>query len=224
MNILIACEFSGVVRDAFRELGHNAWSCDILPCDGDKEYHIQGDVLELIKDGGRKAVPNAWSCDIGGWNLLIAHPPCTYLCNSGVSALKHDGSKHKKKSGALYGIPRWEAMYDGCQFFNSLKNADIAMIAIENPIPHRYARGYIGRYTQVIQPWMFGHKESKATCLWLKGLPKLSETDNVKVEMSELQRKESQKIHWMSPGPERAKKRSITFTGIGKAMAEQWGR
>jgi hypothetical protein len=214
MNVIVGCECSQIVTSAFRKLGHNAWSCDIIDSEGDyPEYHHKGDVLEFIKKSDIK------------WDLGIFHPPCTYLSLSSVSALYHDGSKFKKKNpNVKYGIDRWVALYDGAIFFKELLNLPIPRIAVENPIPHRFTVGYIGRkYDQIIQPWMFGHKESKATCLWLKSLPKLTETNNVKVEMSELQRKESQKIHWMSPGPERAKKRSITFAGIAKAMANTWG-
>jgi hypothetical protein len=205
MKVLIACEESGTCVKAFREIGHEAWSCDILDTSGEyPEYHIKDDVLNIINDK---------------WDMMLAFPSCTFLCNSGVCHLHSDRPSTKM---VVYGKDRWVKMYEACMFFKKLLYSPIPKIAVENPIPHKYARGYIGRYTQVIQPWMFGHKESKATCLWLKGLPKLSETDNVKVEMSELQRKESQKIHWMSPGPERAKKRSITFTGIANAMATQW--
>jgi len=143
---------------------------------------------------------------------MIAHPPCTYLSNSVVCWL------HKDKS-------RWGKLDDGATFFKKLMDAPIDMIAIENPIPHKYAVERIGgKYQQLIQPWMFGHMERKATCLWLKGLSKLVETDIVKEEMLKLPKSVQQRIHYMSPGKDRAKERSKTFSGIAKAMAEQWGK
>jgi len=147
--------------------------------------------------------------------MMIAHPTCTYLANSGVCWLYNkDGSKN---------LNRWKNLNDGAEFFNALLNAPIPLIAIENPIPHKYAVELIGRkYDQLIQPYMFGDAESKATCLWLKGLPKLIETNNVKSIFEKLPKKEAQRIHYISPGPERAKLRSKTYPGIAKAMAEQW--
>ena len=145
MKILIACEYSGTVRDAFLKHGHDAWSCDLLPTDKTGP-HITGDVLEVIEEG---------------WDLMVAHPPCTYLCNSGVCHL------HKSTD-------RWFELFNAAEFFKALLNADIPKIAVENPIQHKYARQLIGhKQTQVIQPWMFGHAEQKAKCLWLKGLPRL---------------------------------------------------
>ena len=193
-KILIACEYSGTMRDAFARLGFNSWSCDLLGTEKPGK-HIQGDVLEIINDG---------------WDMMIAHPPCTYLANSGV--------------GWLYKKPgRWEQMRQGAEFFKKLLNADIPLIAIENPIPHKYALEIIGRkYDQLIQPYQFGHLESKATCLWLKGLPGLKETNNVKEEMLKLNKNEWQRLHYLPPSKERWKLRSKTFDGIAKAAAEQW--
>lgn len=201
MRILVACEESQVVCKAFRELGHNAYSCDIQECSGDHpEWHIQGDVMKHINDG---------------WDMMIAHPPCTYLCNSGVRWLYNkDGSNN---------WDRWDKLDDAIHFFMILQGAPIPKICIENPIPHKYAKNKIGEYTQLIQPWMFGHKETKATCLWLKGLQLLKETDNVKKYMYQLSNKLKYRIHYMSPGKERSKLRSKTFEGIAKAMANQWG-
>lgn len=188
MKVLVACEYSGVVRDAFRKLGHDAWSCDILPTEADPRWHLQCDVLEILDNG---------------WDLMIAHPPCTYLCNSGVRWLNTQKG-------------RWAAMHEGAEFFKSLYNADIPKIAIENPIMHKYAKEIIGaQQTQIIQPWQFGHGETKATCLWLKNLPKLESTNIVEGR--------EQRIHKMSPGPDRWKERARTFQGIADAMAEQWG-
>jgi len=195
MRILVACEYSGAVRDAFLKRGHDAWSCDLLPTDKTGP-HITGDVLEVVGEG---------------WDLMVAHPPCTYLCNSGVCHL------HKSTD-------RWLDLFKAADFFKSLLNADIPRIAVENPIQHKYARQLIGpKQTQVIQPWMFGHAEQKATCLWLKGLPQLKETNNVKKEMEGLTNKERQRMHFLPPSKDRWKIRSTTYQGIAEAMAQQWG-
>jgi len=195
LRILIACEYSGTVRDAFKAKGHYAMSVDLLPTDVPGEHH-QGDVLDVLYNG---------------WDLMIAHPPCTYLTNSGVRWLSTDPT-------------RWEKMKQGAEFFKTLMNAPIDKIAIENPIPHRYAMEIIQKkYNQIIQPHMFGHMETKATCLWLKNLPKLIPTKDVKDEMLKLPKKEYQKIHYLPPTPDRWKLRSTTYSGIAEAMAEQWG-
>ena len=196
MKVLVACEYSGTVRDAFRRLGHDAWSCDLLPTDADPTYHYQGDVLEILENG---------------WDLMIAHPECTYLTNSGVRWLYKD-------------INRWFKLFEGAEFFKKMLNANIPKIAVENPIQHKYAKALIGfRHTQIIQPWMFGHMEQKATCLWLKNLPVLKPTNVVKEEMLKLPDNERQRLHYLPPGPDRWKIRSKTYTGIAQAMAEQWG-
>jgi hypothetical protein len=186
MKVLVACEFSGIVREAFAKRGHDAWSCDLLPTE-QPGNHIQGNVLDILDKG---------------WDLMIAHPPCTYLCNSGVRWLAGDPI-------------RLACMKDGCWFFNQLLNAPIPKICIENPIPHKYARAIIGDYTQLIQPWQFGHGETKATCLWLKNLPKLQPTNIVSGRKA--------KVHKMPPSADRWKKRSMTYQGIADAMANQWG-
>ena len=187
MKVLIACEYSGIVRDAFLERGHDAMSCDILETESPGP-HYKGDVFDVIDDG---------------WDLMVAHPPCTYLCNSGVSWLW-------KRAG------RWDAMWDGAMFFGALLGADIERIAVENPIMHGYALEFVGRRpTQYIQPWEFGHGETKKTGLWLKGLPPLMSTEIVTGR--------EQRLHRLPPGEDRWKERSKTFTGIAKAMAEQWG-
>lgn len=206
MDVLIACEFSGIVREEFRKLGHNAYSCDLLPADDYQTWHIQGDVREIILKPIKERNDVWWS----HWDLMIAHPPCTYLSNSGVSW--------------LYKQPeRWGLMRDGAEFFKELLNADIPKICVENPIQHKYAKEIIGQnYTQIIQPYMFGHTEQKATCLWLKNLPQLKETNNVKEEMLKLPKKESQRLHYLPPSKDRWKLRSTTYRGIAKAMAEQW--
>ena len=187
MKVLVACEMSGRVRDAFARRGHNAWSCDLLASMSENGNHTTGDVLPLLNEP---------------WDLLIAHPPCTRLCNSGVRWL------HERNL--------WADLDAACKFFCALLNAPIARRAIENPIPHKYAMERIGaKYSQVIQPWQFGHQESKATCLWLHGLPELKPTNIVKPI--------AQRIHRMAPGPMRSILRSLTYTGIAEAMATQWG-
>jgi len=190
MKILVACEFSGIVRDAFIEQGHDAWSCDLLPTES-PGAHYQDNIFHVLTK------------TMYEWDLMIAHPPCTYLANSGVCWL------HKQEG-------RMDKMFDGAMFFKALLEADIPKICIENPIMHKYAVEIIGRrQDQVIQPWMFGHPESKATCLWLKNLKPLIPTRVMSVR--------EQRLHRLPPSPDRAKLRSITYKGIAEAMAEQWG-
>lgn len=198
MRVLVACEYSGTVRDAFRARGHDAWSCDILPTDADPAWHIQGDAVEV-----------AYGQD---WDLMIAHPPCTYLTNSGVTWLHKDPT-------------RWTKLDDAAAFFKRLYDAPIERKCIENPIMHKYAKERIGgiKQSQVIQPWMFGHTEQKATCLWLQGLPELKPTNNLKEQMMALPDNERQRLHYLPPSADRWKLRSTTFKGIADAMAEQWG-
>lgn len=202
MKVLVACEFSGVVRNAFRELGHIAYSCDILPADDSQDYHLQCSVLDVFD--GYKGFK---------WDLMIAHPPCTYITNAGVRHL-HSVPSRNGVITKNHGEERWRLLYEACDFFNKLQNCDIPRICVENPIPHKYAREKIGKYTQIIQPWQFGHGETKATCLWLKNLPLLQPTNVVVGRES--------RIYKMGPSKDRAKLRSITFEGIGKAMAQQW--
>ena len=196
MKILVACEYSGRVRDAFIAMGHDAMSCDLLPTDA-AGPHYQGDVFDL---------------DLTQFDLMIAHPPCTYLTNAGVTWL------HRDKG-------RWAMLDDGAAFFKRLLEAPIPRICIENPIMHKYAKERIGgvKQSQVIQPWMFGHMEQKATCLWLKGLPLLQPTNNVKEEMMKLPDNERQRLHYLPPSADRWKLRSTTYQGIADAMAAQWG-
>lgn len=184
MRVLVACEFSGTVRDAFRALGHDAWSCDLEPCDKGRGFHFQMDIRELIaKD------PD--------WDLMIAHPPCTHLAVSGARWFK---DKQHEQQEAL-------------EFVQYLMDAPIERICIENPISVISSK--IRRPDQIIQPWQFGHGETKATCLWLKNLPSLVPTNIVEGREA--------RVHKMPPSPTRWKERSRTFQGIAKAMAEQWG-
>ena len=195
MRILVACEFSGVVRDAFIARGHDAMSCDLLPTDREGP-HYQGDVRDVLYDG---------------WDMLIAHPPCTYLANSGVRWL------HNRPE-------RWALMEEAAAFFRLLLDAPIERICVENPVMHKHAKALIKvQQSQAIQPYQFGHRESKATCLWLKGLPLLVPTSDLRAETMALPNKERQRLHWLTPSPERAKLRSTTFLGIAQAMALQWG-
>jgi len=199
VKVLVACEFSGIVRDAFAARGHDAWSCDLLPSETEGN-HYQGNVIPYLSRG---------------WDLLIAHPPCTSLTNAGVCHL-YDGEARNEQ--------RWADMGEGAAFFKRLLNSEIPRKAIENPLPHKYAVKEIGRkYDQRIQPWMFGEPETKGICLWLEGLPPLMTTCNVKNQMIKLPQREQQRVHYMAPGPNRAKERSRFFPGIAAAMAEQWG-
>jgi site-specific DNA-cytosine methylase len=182
MRILIACEYSGTVRDEFIAAGHDAISCDLLSTEVPGP-HYQGDVTDILGDG---------------WDMMIAHPPCTHLAVSGARWFK---DKVKQQREAL-------------DFVRMLMNAPIPRIAIENPVSIISSR--IRKPDQVIQPWMFGHGETKATCLWLKGLPKLTPTNIVEGREA--------RIHKMPPSPDRWKERSRTYAGIAAAMAQQWGQ
>jgi hypothetical protein len=191
MKVLIACEFSGTVRDAFIRAGHDAMSCDLLPSDSDLGPHYKGDVFDMIEDED--------------WDLMIAHPPCTYLT---VSANKW----HKPEYADRFPT-REQDRKDAIDFFMVLYNSNIPRIAIENPIGIMSSR--FRKPDQVLQPWMFGHGETKATCLWLKGLPKLEPTDIVEGR--------EQRLHKLPPSKDRWKLRSKTYQGIADAMAQQWG-
>lgn len=182
MKVLVACEFSGIVREAFRKRGHDAWSCDLLPSEIPSKFHIQNDVVEHIHDG---------------WDLMIAHPPCTYLAVSGARWFKQ----------------RMELQYQALDFVKLLMSAPIDKICIENPISVISSK--IRKPDQIIQPWMFGHGETKATCLWLKNLPLLKPTNIVKEREA--------RIHNMPPSPTRGQDRSRTYPGIAEAMAVQYG-
>ena len=181
MKVLVACEYSGVVRDAFAAKGHYAMSCDLLPSET-AGPHYQGDIRDIL---------------FNTWDLMIAHPPCTHLSVSGARWFK---DKLPEQAEAL-------------NFVRLLLEAPIARIALENPISIISSR--IRKPDQIIQPWQYGHGETKATCLWLKGLPPLVPTDVVEGREA--------RVHKMPPSPDRWKERSRTFTGIAAAMADQWG-
>ena len=201
MRVLVACEFSGAVRDAFIRRGHDAISCDLLPSRSayTGHAHIQGDVLDVLRR------PRKY----GKWDLMIAHPPCTYLCNSGVRWLYVKGTTARV-------VQRWADMEAGAAFFRALYDAKVPRVAVENPVMHRYAKEHVGvEFTQSIQPWQFGHGETKRTCLWLKNLPPLRPTNIVDGRKPV--------VHFTSPGPDRGLLRSITCQGIADAMADQWG-
>ena len=182
MKVLVACEFSGIVRDAFAARGHDAWSCDLLESERSCGNHVVGDVLDVV-----------WR----GWDLMVAHPPCTHLAVSGARWFRE-----KRR-------PQHEAL----TFAWLLMSAPVDRIAVENPVSILSSR--VRRPDQVIQPWMFGHGETKATCLWLKNLPALRPTNVVAGREA--------RVHRMAPGPNRWRERSRTFAGIAAAMADQWG-
>lgn len=203
MRVLVGCEYSGTVRDAFIRAGHDAMSCDLLPTDSPGP-HYQGDIFDVIRDG---------------WDMAIFHPPCTYLTNSANASLYRTESK----GGAPVGPERWKALIDAAVFFRALLNAPIPKVAVENPIMNSYAARIVGqRQAQVVQPWMFGHPERKATGLWLRGLPRLEPTNNVQAEMLALPVQQQHRLHWLSPSKDRWKLRSTTFPGLAAAMASQW--
>ena len=181
-RVLVGCEFSGVVRRAFRKRGHDAWSCDLLPAEDGSPYHIQGDLLKILGDE---------------WQLAIFHPPCTYLASSGARWFK---GREQQQEQAL-------------DFVRLLLAANIPSIVLENPIG--VISTQIRKPDQIVQPWWFGHGETKATCLWLKNLPPLSATNIVDGR--------EQRIHKLPPSKDRGRLRSITYTGIAEAMADQWG-
>ena len=194
MRILIACEYSGIVRDAFIAKGHEAMSCDLLPTERPGP-HYQGDVSDIINDG---------------WDMMIAHPPCTFLCSSGLHWNKRRPGREEKTKKAL-------------EFVRLLLDADIPRIALENPIGCISTR--IRKPDQIIQPWQFGHPESKATCLWLKGLPPLQPTNIVPLPFSgRWDNMTPSGQNNLGPSPTRWKERSKTYIGIAEAFALQWSR
>ena len=198
-RVLVACEFSGIVRRAFTAAGHDAFSCDLQRADDGSNHHYVGDVRDLLTGKLR-------------WDLLIvAHPPCTRLCNSGVRWLSvpPPGKTAEDMQRELIA---------GAALFSDLWNAPVERICVENPVMHRHAKALIRNYeqpAQSVQPWQFGHGEVKRTCFWLKGLPKLTPTNIVAGREA--------RVHLMTPGPDRWKERSRFYPGIAAAMADQWG-
>lgn len=215
LRVLIGCEYSGTVRDEFRKMGHDAWSCDILPCDSDPTYHYQCDIFEVINQK---------------WDLAIFHPPCTYLAVSGAGWFYHPEDKHlpvEQRRPHPKFPNRRQDQEDGANFFLKLANCDIPRIAIENPVGVMSSR--YRKPDQAIHPWMFGDEASKLTHLWLKNLPQLVPTNIVGKGERVFHKSGKSKPKWfadaLSLSPqERMKVRSKTFPGIARAMAEQWGQ
>lgn len=196
MRVLVACERTQRVTAEFRARGHDAFSCDIEPTAGRKEWHLRGDARQYLNDG---------------WDLLIAHPPCTRLCNSGVQHRK--GEKRRAEFAAAVDL------------FLAFWNAPVPRVVIENPIPSGYTIDAIGRYyNQIVHPHFFGDPAFKATCLWLKAVPELKRTHHLPIPAKGTPEwEEWNKIHKMAQSKKRAEKRSETFPGIARAFAEQWG-
>ena len=193
-RVLVACEYSGRVRQAFRDRGFDAWSCDLLPSEDESPYHIVGDCLSLLDQG---------------WDLMVANPPCTYLAVSGLHWNKRDPSRAEKTEEAL-------------RFVQALMSAPISKIAVENPVSCISSR--IRKPDQIIQPWWFGEDASKKTCLWLKGLPLLRATDRLPGDDKTRRANQTPSgQNRLGPSPDRWKERSRTYLGIAKAMASQWG-
>lgn len=195
MDVLIACESSGTIRECFRKLGHNAWSNDILPADDGSPYHLQGDCKDAILSQK--------------WDLIIMHPPCTALAVSGNAWYGKGMPKHAQRLESIEWTTKlWELATSVCD-----------KVCMENPV------GVLPfKPTQYVQPWMFGHPESKKTGLWLHGLPKLTETNNVKKQYDALPKNQQQRLHYLPPSKDRWKIRSKTFQGIAEAIADQWGK
>lgn len=206
MRVLIGCEFSGIVRRAFAALGHDAWSCDLLPAEDGSNCHIVGDIRNILNDG---------------WDLLmVAHPPCTRLCNSGVRWLS------KPPKGKTLEI-MWKDLDEGAELFSACWNAPIDKICVENPVMHKHAVERISNYqkpAQMIQPWQFGEPQFKATGLYLKNLSPLIPTDIlIPPKSGTMEHVEWSKVHRMSPSKNRGKERSRFFPKVASAMANQWG-
>lgn len=200
-RVLVACEYSGIVRDAFAARGWDAWSCDLLDTERPGGNHFQGDIRDILYDG---------------WDLVIAHPPCTYLSNSGVRWLYDSFGQLNEQ--------RWRDMEEAAAFFNIFLECGAPHIAVENPIMHGHGVARVGgKATQFVQPYHFGTPESKRTGLRLINLPKLEKTNDVTALFKSLPKSETHKVHYASPGPDRWKERSRTYPAIAQAMADQWG-
>jgi len=231
LRVLIACEFTGTVRRAFDRLGHDVWSCDLRRADDGSNRHIIGDVRDVLNDR---------------WDLMVvAHPPCTRLCNSGVrwlndpSKMKNCGDDFTDEERAIWStldtegkkVMIWRKLDEGAAIFSDLWNAPIERIAVENPVMHKHAKALIRNFephAQSVQPWHFGDWEKKRTCLWLRGLEPLQlQFPTLDAARSGLGLPEdatpADRVHKMAPGADRCKERSRFFDGIANAMAEQWG-
>jgi len=226
VRVLIACEFSGTVRRAFAALGHDAWSCDLLPADDRSNKHVVGDVRDILNDG---------------WDLLaVMHPPCTRLCNSGVRWLSEPPGKLSAEHYSAAEIAEyrlmdrddrlafmWHKLDEGADLFSACWNAPIERIAVENPVMHKHAKARIRGYqppAQTVQPWWFGEPQFKATGLYLKNLAPLVPTNKlVPPRPGTVEHKAWSKVHRAPPGPDRWRERSRFFPGVAAAMAEQWG-
>ena len=208
MKVLVACEESQRVCLAFRERGHEAYSCDIQDCSGNHpEYHIKGDAIPLINGDVLFHTCDGAEHYVDKWDLLIAHPPCTYLSNAGSNSLRKNGVLNEE---------RYHKGIEAREFFLQFLQANVDKICVENPVPAKIYN--LPKYTQIIQPYMFGHPYQKRTCLWLKGLPKLTPTEIMDKRIP------TTLARWYnSGGSDRQKNRSKTFEGMAKAMAEQWG-
>lgn len=246
LNVLILCERSGAIRESFAARGHVALSVDTLDTttptgrheSGGRSFHAVADARDYLP-GGEHGDTH--------WDLVIARPPCTYLTNSGVRWLfevDKDATANDPWVGNTLterAVDRWSQLAEAIEFFNAIKGIDTEFLAIENPIPHKHAREGgprhigaknlpsfdlpkgIGAPTQIVQPWQFGAPESKGTGWWLKGLPNLTETDNVYDHMMTLPRSERNRVHFASPGADRWMKRSLLVQGMADAIADQWG-
>jgi hypothetical protein len=206
LRVLVACEYSARVRDAFRRRGHEAWSCDLRPCEGDPSYHLQGDALQHLQPGR--------------WDLLIGHPYCTFNNLAGIRWMYHPEDTHlpAEQRRRHPNFPsRMDDFLEGVAFFKALWNAPVPLIALENSQPHGLAMQHLGRYDQIVQPWMFGDPYTKAAALWLKGLPKLVATHK-RSDYAEIK----DACHKTPPGPDREKERSRTHLCVADAMAGQW--
>lgn len=206
-DVLVAGEFSGAIRDALRARGHRAISCDLRPSQSPGP-HFQGDVRLILS--------HLWRC-------VIAHPECTFHTNASVRWFTT--IPKRPRPDVFYGEARWEKWREAVDFFRLFQQLNhVPKVAIENPIMHKYSRLVVGRCTQIIQPWQFGHEEMKATCFWLKGLPLLQPTKIVGPPPKDpIERRKWAKVHRASPGPGRSMERSRTLPGIAAAIAEQWG-